>query len=197
MIELPSVAALNHLLKGQPWARERLRPFAGRLILFRLTPMPDVGLRILDSGLVESGAKNSGADLTVTIKPAALPHLLARDESAMAQVELSGPVDLASTVQLLFRELTWDFEEDLSKVVGDVVAHRITGAARDFLAWQKDAASRLSQNFAEYLTEERPLLVPAVDITALRRTLETLNEDCEHLERRLEKVEARARRQRT
>jgi ubiquinone biosynthesis protein UbiJ len=201
IVEQPAVSALNHLLKGQGWARERLRPFAGKRVQFKLAPLPDLRLRILDSGLVEADAQaasaDASADLTVTVQPGAVPHLLARDEAAMAQVDLAGPVDLASTVQLLFRELAWDAEEDLSKIFGDVLAHRIAGAARDVLAWQKEAASRLAQNFAEYLTQEQPLLAPRTDVTAFRRSLETLNEDCTRLERRLEQLEARTRRPRS
>lgn len=196
MMELPQIAALNHLLKGQTWARERLRPFAGKRVLFRLSPLPDLGLLILDSGLVQRAATDVPADLTVNVKPGAVPHLLARDESAMAQVDLAGPVDLASAVQLLFRELTWDVEEDLSKITGDVVAHRVAGAARDFLAWQKDAAIRLSQNVAEYLTEERPVLAAGADAASFKRSLEILSEDCDRLERRLARLEASANRRR-
>ena len=110
----------------------------------------------------------------------------------MAQVDLAGPVDLASTVQLLFRELAWDAEEDLSKIFGDVLARRMVGTTRDLLAWQKDAASRLAQNFAEYLTNEQPLLAHAQEAVSLRRSVEALNEDCTRLERRLEQLEARA-----
>jgi ubiquinone biosynthesis protein UbiJ len=145
MIERPAVAALNHLLKGQRWAQECLRPFAGKRVVFRLAPLPDLRLLILDSGLVDRAAPDASADLMVTVHPGAVPHLLARDEAAMAQVDLAGPVDLASTVQLLFRDLAWDAEEDLSKIFGDILARRMVGTARDLLAWQKDAASRLGR----------------------------------------------------
>ena len=198
MIEQPAVAALNHLLKGQGWTRDRLRPFAGKRVQFKLAPLPDLSLRILDSGLVEADAQaasaNTSADLTVTVQPGAVPHLLARDETAMAQVDLAGPVDLASVVQLLFRELAWDAEEDLSKIFGDILARRMVGTARDLLAWQKDAASRLAQNFAEYLTSEQPLLAHAQEAVSLRCSLEALNEDCARLERRLEQLEAKGKR---
>jgi ubiquinone biosynthesis protein UbiJ len=197
MIEQPAVAALNHMLKGQGWARECLRPFAGKCVVFRLVPLPDLRLLIIDSGLVAAASADASADLTVTVQPGAVPYLIARDQAAMAQVDLAGPVDLASTVQLLFRELAWDAEEDLSKLVGDVLARRIVGAARDFLAWQKDAASRLAQNFAEYLTYEQPLLAQGQEATSLRRSLEALNEDCARLERRLEQLEARTKRPRS
>jgi len=196
MIERPAVAALNHLLKGQNWSRERLRSFAGKRVVFRLAPLPDLRLLILPSGLVDAASPDASADLTVTVLAGALPRLLARDEAAMAQVDLAGPVDLACTVQLLFRELAWDAEEDLSRIFGDVLAHRIVGTARDVLTWQKDAAIRLAQNFAEYLTHEQPLLTSGIDATALRRSLEALNEDCSRLERRLEQLETRTRQKR-
>jgi len=197
MIVSPWVAALNHLLHGQRWARERLRPFADKQVLFRLAPLPDIRLRILDSGLVEPAASDVAADLIVTARPEALPRLFARDASALAQVELAGPADLASTVQFLFRELSWDAEEDLSRVVGDVLAHRAAAAARDFLAWQKDAAIRLAQNLAEYLTEEQPVLAAGAEAASFRRSLEILNEDCTRLEGRLARLEASAKRGRS
>ena len=192
MIEQPAIAALNHLLKGQGWARECLRPFADKRVVFRLAPLPDLRFVILDSGLVDAASPDASADLTVTVQPGAVPLLLARDEAARAQVELSGPVDLESTVQLLFRELAWDAEVDLSKIFGDILARRMVGTARDLLAWQKDAASRLAQNFAEYLTNEQPLLAHAQEAVSLRRSLEALNEDCTRLERRLEQLETKA-----
>ena len=151
-------------------------------------------LHILPSGLVDAASPDASADLTVTVLAGALPRLLARDEAAMAQVDLAGPVDLASTVQILFRELDWDAEEDLSKIFGDILARRMVGTARDLFAWQKDAASRLAQNFAEYLTDEQPLLAHAQEAVSFRRSLEALSEDCTRLERRLEQLEARGKR---
>lgn len=191
MIERPAVAALNHLLQGQNWARESLRPFAGKCVVFRLAPLQDLRLLILDSGLADAAPAEVATDLTVTVQPGAVPHLLARNPAAMAQVDLAGPVDLASAVQLLFRELAWDAEQDLSRIMGDVLAHRVVGTARDFLAWQKEAASRLAQNVSEYLTDEQPLLAQGSEAASLRRSLELLDEDCTRLERRLEQLETR------
>lgn len=197
MIEQAAVAGLNHVLAGQSWARERLRPFAGKRVQFRLAPLPDLRLLILDSGLVESAAAEDSADLTVTAQPGAVPLLLARDDAAMKQVDLAGPADLANTVQTLFRELEWDAEEDLSKLFGDIAAHRMAGAARDFLGWQKEAASRLAENFAEYLTEEQPMLVQRAEAQALAREVQALSEACERLERRIERLQALQKRSRS
>ena len=186
MIERPAVAALNHLLAQQAWARDRLRPYAGKRVCFRVASLPDFRLLILDSGLVQAAAEDAPEDLTVTVKPAALLPLLARDAAGLKQVELSGPADLAGTVQSLFRELEWDAEEDLSKLLGDVLAHRITGTARDLFAWQKEAALRLGQNVSEYLTEEQALLAQRAQFEAQRRDVHALADACSRLERRVE-----------
>jgi len=197
VIERPAAAALNHLLSGQAWARERLRPFAGKRVSFRLAPLPDLRLLILDSGLVDASIPQGEApdDLTVTVKPGALPLLLARDEAVLGEVELAGPADLAGTVQALVRDLEWDAEEDLSKLLGDVLAHRVADAARGMLAWQKEAALRLGQNVGEYLTEEQGLLAPGAD--ALAREVQAAAEDCARLERRVDRLETLARRKRS
>ena len=78
------------------------------------------------------------------------------------------------------------------RIERNIFARRMVGTARDLLAWQKDAASRLAQNFAEYLTNEQPLLAHAQEAVSFRRSLEALNEDCARLERRLDQLEAKA-----
>ncbi|MGB8434206.1 MAG: SCP2 sterol-binding domain-containing protein, partial [Burkholderiales bacterium] len=125
------MAVINHLLAREQWARDRLAPFAGRRARFRIAPLPDLVVEIDESGLVAAGTAEDVA-LTLTIPPAALPRILARDEAALREVGLDGDAGLASTVQFLFQNLRWDVEEDLSRVVGDVVAHRMAGAARAF-----------------------------------------------------------------
>ena len=59
-------------------------------------------------------------------------------------VDVAGNAGLAAEVLVLARHLRWDVEEELSRVVGDVAAHRLAGAARAFAAWHADAAQRVA-----------------------------------------------------
>jgi ubiquinone biosynthesis protein UbiJ len=186
MIERGALAGLNHLLQQQPWAAERLRPFAGQAVEFRCPPFPDLRLRIADSGLLDRAQAEAASALVVKLTPAALPFLLARDETARKQVEIEGSADLASTVDYLFRNLTWDVEEDLSRVFGDIVARRLASGGRAFAAWQGEAVLRLAENLAEYWTEEQPLLARPVDVENFCRNVDTLRDDVARLEKRIE-----------
>lgn len=191
MIHFGTIAGLNHVLRQQDWPRARLRPFAGRTATFRMPPLPDLCVRIRDDGLLDETRADSEADLTVTLKPAALPRLLRRDEAALNDIAFSGPADLVEVVQQLFRELQWDVEEDLSRVFGDALAHRMASTGRDFLSWQQEAALRLARNFADYWTEERPLLVRRDQVAGLGSDIEKIQESLQQLERRIEKLARR------
>ncbi len=215
MLRRSATQALNHLLRQQQWAAERLKPFAGRCVEFRLAPLPDLRLIITAEGLLEkahatSDASAAGkasldaatdhpaADLTVTLKPTALPHFLRRDEEGLRallrEVELTGQADLAQVVQGLFRELKWDVEEDLSRVVGDVVAHRMAETGRSLFAWQKDAAQRMAQNFAEYWTEENPMLMHSDELARFSADVSVLRDKVDALEQRLARLQRPAAR---
>ena len=183
-----TAAFLNHLLAAQESARERLKPFAGKRVELHNYPLPHLRLAILESGLLES-SDEPGADLTVTLTPGALPRLLARDEKALADVDFAGPEDLADAVRDLYRELKWDIEEDLSRIFGDVVAHRMASAGREFVAWQKEAGERLGQNLVEYWTEEVPVLARPADIEDFARGVDALREECAQLEQRIVQLE--------
>ena len=184
----PAVLAINHLLQSEGWARDRLRPFAGKRVLFRAAPLPELRLAIGTEGMVAAAGADETFDLTLTIKPGALPHLLSGSDALLQHVEISGNADLASTVQFLFRNLKWDFEDDLSRLVGDIAAHRIANTARDFFAWQKDALLRTGENLAEYWTEEQPLLARPEEVARFSRDVETLRDDVARLEARINRL---------
>ncbi|HEY6720319.1 MAG TPA: sterol-binding protein [Burkholderiales bacterium] len=188
MIERGAVAALNHLLQQQAWAAERLSAFAGQGVEFRCPPFPDLRLRITDNGLIDQARGEAASALVVKLTPGTLPFLLARDEAARTQVEIEGSADLASTVDYLFRHLSWDFEEDLSKLFGDVVAHRLASGGRAFAAWQREAALRLAENLVEYWTEEQPLLARPPDVERFCRDVDALRDDVARIEKRIERL---------
>jgi ubiquinone biosynthesis protein UbiJ len=194
MLERGAVAGLNHLLSQQSWAAERLRPFAGRGVEIRCAPFPELRLTILENGLLERASAETANALVIKLKPGALPLLLARDENGRGQIEIEGPADLAGAVDDLFRNLGWDFEEDLSKVFGDVVAHRLASGGKALAAWQREALQRLAENLAEYWVEERPMLVRPADAERFGRDAGALHDEVARLEKRIERLERPSKR---
>ena len=180
----PAVSAVNHVLRSAPLAMERLRPHAGRTVEFRVGPMA-VALTIQTTGEVLGAVPGAARDLTVRISPFLLPRLAAGEEAAFRDLEMLGDMELAQEVSYLARNLTWDVEEDLSKVVGDIAAHRLVGAGRAVSQWGRDATVRAARGAAEYWTEESPLIASRVKVEGFVREVSELRDAVERLEKRI------------
>ena len=193
-LESPFVAALNHLLEAEPWARERLAMHAGADLELRAPPLPALRFAIQSDGRVARSTAGAAPVLVIKLKPESLADLVrhgtAGEEYLMRAVAVEGDTHLAAEVMTLLRHLRWDAEEDLSAVVGDAAAHRIAGTARDFFAWQADAARRVAESVMDYAVEERRLLVPRAELEALAAANAHLRDDLERLEKRLERLAA-------
>lgn len=190
VLETPFAGALNHLLATQPWARERLAPFAGESLELRAPPLPGLRFRIRDDGTLQPGAAGEPPpSLVLTLRPEAPAAALRGEEHLMRAVEVAGNERLAGELLFLARHLRWDAEEDLARLVGDVAAHRMADAMRGFIAWQRDAARRLGESLVEYAVEERPLLVPRAELAELAAAQARLRDALDRLERRVQGLE--------
>jgi ubiquinone biosynthesis protein UbiJ len=180
-------ASLNHVLAGAPWAQARLAPHAGKTIALRVFPF-DRRLTITADGRVTPAPRSSEADMVMIMTPPIALRMLAGDEAARQQAIIEGDTALASEVAYLAQHLRWDFEEDLSKVFGDVVAHRVGQTARDLNAWGVQAGRNLAENFRDYWVAERPLLAPRIAVEQFNRDVDRLRDDVERLEKRVAKL---------
>lgn len=184
MFDQVFLATLNHLLEGANWARSRLVPFAGRRARFDMPPFA-FGFEIAPNGEVIPNPDPDVTDVIIRLPadaPFQLPHGL---DKVMAQASVEGNAEFATELSFVFRNLRWDAEEDLSKLVGDIAARRIVQGANRFIGWQKQATTNLTENVVEYLTIENPLLVPRDELIALRDAIDQLDADLNRAEKRL------------
>jgi len=184
------VSALNHVLNGQPWLRQRLLPFAGRSAELEIFPAKLL-LSILPDGQLLRAAADARADALVHIPVSAALLLAAGDERARSRIEVSGDAAFAAVLTGVLQELRWDVEEDLSRIVGDIAAHRTVEAGRAVLEWQRQAVHNLSQAFVEFLTEEKPVLLQRLELQRWVDEVDLLREAVERLEKRAVQVEKR------
>ena len=180
-------AAINHLLDAEPWARDKLRLHAGKAASIRIAGAKfDFSIR--PDGLVDTAAADTERALTVTLPLSALTARTREQDGALKNVEVHGDADLAQTVLFLVGNLRWDAEEDLSRVIGDIAAHRFMSDARSFAAWQRDARERLMQSGSEYLTNEAKVLAPPAAVDEFVSAVSRLAEDAARLDARIARL---------
>ncbi len=190
MFDALAVAPLNHLLRANPWARAALQPHAGKVALFRCLPL-ETRLAVSDSGKVTAAAAGALPAVTLTLSPGLMLRVAARDETVWRDVVIDGDTAFASAINHLWQHLRWDVEEDLSKVVGDVAAHRMMESARTQQQWARSSGENLAHSFAEYWTEERPLIAAKNDLVHFNAEVDRLRDDTARLEKRIEQLTRR------
>lgn len=190
MLDALAGAPLNHLLRANDWAREALRAHAGKVACFRCPPF-DTRLLILDSGEVRPAPSGAEPALTLTLTPGLMLRAAARDDSVWRDVQSEGDTTLAATIHQLWLYLRWDAEEDLSKLVGDISAHRIAESGRTLQRWAGSAGDNLARSAAEYWTEEQPLIAARDDIARFNAEVDRLRDDVARFEKRIALLDRR------
>ena len=181
--------AANHVLRASPLALERLRRHAGRTLSFALGPI-EAALTVQTTGEVVAAIPGAARDLDVRVSPFLLPRLAAGEEAAFREIDMRGDMELAQEVSFLLRNLRWDAEEDLARVVGDIAAHRMAGGLRAFSRAVREAGLRGAQSAAEYWTEESAAIASRVKVAGFVEEVARLTEDLERLAKRVQRLEA-------
>ena len=187
MLESAALAVLNHLLQDAPWARTRLVPYAGRVARLSLPPWR-LDLAVGAQGQLARAAAEAPPDVEISLPAGAFLQLLGGPEQAARAVRVSGSAEFADALGFVLRKLRWDFEEDLARRIGDIPAHRIAGLVSGFATWQRQAARKLAENVAEYLTEESPTLAKPTEVADFVAGVDGLRDDLARLEKRLARL---------
>jgi len=190
MFDILAGAPLNHLLRANRWARDALKPHAGKTASFRCLPFV-TRLTVLDSGEVAPAAADAEPAVTLTLTPGLMLRVAARDAAVWRDVIIDGDTAFAGAIHHLWQHLRWDAGEDLSKVVGDVAAHRITESGRTLQRWAQAGGDNLAHSLAEYWTEEQPLIAAKNDLLRFNADVDQLRDDTARLEKRIELLRSR------
>ena len=182
------IAFVNHVLRGQSWALERLKPYAGKSAQFKVPPFSFVFV-IQENGEFAPAPAGIEVDVTLSFSPGILLRILASDSAAMSEVAMSGDTALAGEIGYIAKNIRWDVEEDLSRIFGDIVAHRMVNTAEKLWGWRKQSLFGFAQTLVEYWTEERPLLAKSLPVQKFIRDVDTLRDDAERLEKRIARLE--------
>lgn len=178
------LAAINHLLHSERWARDRLRPFAGQTMRFEFLAF-SLTLGISPEGLLER--KDTATSPAVLVRlPDNAPRLLVTDRAALfAKAQISGTAAFAENLSFVFKHLRWDAESDLATLFGDIAARRLVRGGQFFFNSQRESLQRLSHNVLDYLSLEAAILVQRREFDPWAAGIAAATLDAERLERRL------------
>jgi ubiquinone biosynthesis protein UbiJ len=184
----PASAAINHLLAQEPWARQELQRHAGKIACI------DVGsvalcLRVTADGYLEAAPEEEPARVTIRVKLSDLPLIAQNRERAFSYVQIEGDAEFANAISNLSKSLRWEAEHDLEKVIGPIAAVRAVSGAKAAFAAIRNGHQKLAENVAEFLLDEKQVLVRPHTVEAYSADVTRLRDDVERAAKRLAKLE--------
>ena len=191
--------ALNTLTRQQVWAAERLAQHAGKTVRINVGGF-QLNWSIERDGQLVRAHEGMSPDVTLDILVEKINPAVLFEQSQrldMAQyVHVTGQAALAQVLSELARDLRPDPEDALAQWLGDVPARRVVRGARKALNAAQTFGLSVSQNLAEYLSEEadalvgKPAMLTQKSIQAdLLSALERLEQRQSHLQNRVQRLE--------
>ncbi len=181
--------AANRLLALDPEIAGRLEALSGSVLAIELRGVGTTlyfrpeGDRLQVSDLLETEPT-----ATLSASPLDLARQLA-SEDWTSGMELRGDATCVQRFHAVFKALDFDWEEQLSRVLGDVAAHQIGNLVRDALSWSSQAAGSLGRATADYLQEESRNLPTPGEVERYLEGVDALRADTERLAARVTRLE--------
>jgi len=180
-------AVVQHLLEQADWARSRLAAHSGKRVRVDL-PVGPLSLEIAEDGQVLPVEFDPTPDLVILLTPLATLQWFTDRRAAWREARVEGDAELAATISDIASQLRWDFEEDLSRVVGDIAARRIGQGVRRISTWPAEAADSAARAVAEYLAEETHLLATPLQAESFATGVDDLRDSVERLAKRIDRL---------
>jgi ubiquinone biosynthesis protein UbiJ len=183
--------AANLLIGLDPMARRELAPMHGKVIAIELRGLATTLYFIPDqNGELQIYSHYEGEpDCTMSGSPLDLLKSSDKEQGAAqlfgGQVTIEGDAGLAHRFGAILANLDLDWEEQLSKITGDLVAHQVGRTVRGGQDYLKEGVRTFEENLGEYLTEEARFTPHRFEMEEFLHSVDELRDDVERLAARI------------
>lgn len=200
MISLPASllagleAALNRYLRLDPDAMVRMAALQQRCIAIELTPL-QLTLYVVPgaNGVQLRSQVESEPDTVLRGTPLGLAQLGLGSQSGKTlfsgSVTIEGDVETGQNFKAVLDEMDIDWEEQLSRLTGDVVAHQLGNTARRAASALRHGRHTLEQDIGEFLQEELRVLPTRIESENFSADVARLGMDIDRLAARIRRLQ--------
>ena len=187
-------AALNRALSLDPDTRAALLLLDGRRIALSLES-PAVALQISVAGdRLQVGPVDAADEPDLAVRSTLggllgqLPFLRKDNAAPVGRVRVSGDAELARRLQTLAERFDPDWQKPFVAVFGEIIGVQVANTARSALRQLRSAGGNLTENAAEFVTEESRDVVGRAELNAFHDDVDALRDDVERLHAKVERL---------
>lgn len=188
-------AGLNQLFAMDPETYQRLARFKGRIIAFHISDMEQTLYFFPDKNGIQIVSHYDGdADTVITGTLLAFARMAMAEEKQKTasvfkgDISITGDIALGQHFQSLFQQLDIDWEEHLSHITGDVIAHSLGNLARGVLGWGKQVADSFAMDVSEYVQYETRDIASGPEINHFNAQVDKIRSDVDRAEARVNRL---------
>ena len=186
-------SAINRYLRLDADAAARMAQLDGQCIAIELRGL-DLQLFILpgEQGIRLKDRIEGEADTVLRGTPLGLVQLGLGGNSEKTlfsgEVLIEGNVETGQAFKAILDEMDIDWEEQLSKLTGDFIAHRLGNTARYVRSALQHSRTTLEQDISEYLQEELRVLPSRIETENFSAGVSQVGMGMERLEARIKRL---------
>ena len=184
---------LNEALRLDPESLAKIAALEGKVIGLEISGL-DATIYLMPgaSGVQLHAVLEGEPDVLIKGGPLGLVRMgLSRQPSSLfgEGVEIEGDIHLGRQIQKIIDDLDIDWEEQLSRLLGDVAAHQLGNFLRSATQWGKKTGETFGEDVVEYLQEESRDLVVRPELDRFLDNVDTLRVDVDRLEQRVRRLQ--------
>jgi ubiquinone biosynthesis protein UbiJ len=181
--------AINRYVSLDPEASEKRRPLEGKRLKLVIKPVTLFFFFEKDKIKLLS-ATDKTPHTTLEGYPLSFLKLQLTDKHHLfsifkTEISISGDIELGQHVKTFFERIDIDWEEHLSRLTGDIIAHQLSTIAKRTQAFSKRLLHATQQNITDYLQEECRVLPCKEELTDFFDDIDGLRFRVDRLEARL------------
>ncbi|MFV2056972.1 MAG: SCP2 domain-containing protein [Thiohalomonadales bacterium] len=105
------------------------------------------------------------------------------------EVVLEGDVQLAKKAREVIASFNIDWEEHLSNLTGDIVAHQIGNLFKQGISWGRQTMQTLAKDMSEYIVYEKSYVPTQHELSDFLAQVDTFRADVDRLEAKIQLFE--------
>ena len=183
---------INKTLPLDPVAEHRLTELDGKSVAVLTTnPSVKATLYIIENKIhihQELDAKAS-ALITGPVPALAKQMMSSEDFSIGGPVEVSGDMALVSELHNIARQLDLDWEEPLSGILGDPLAHQVGQVGRGLFRWAKQSTQHFFQEASTFIRDDAKTVANKEELNEFFDDIDTLSMDVDRLSQRIQQLQ--------
>ncbi len=185
--------AANRYLMLDDRTLGRLAVLSGKTLAVELVGVaPLVYVDFTHSGVQFRTSDEGAPDVLVRGTPGDLLRMTldaeASDRIFAGDVIIEGDTRLVQQIKAILDNVDVDWEEELSSLVGDPIAHQAGNLARGIMRWWGGTLETVRKDLAEYLVEEKRVVARRERLEQLSGAVDSLRDDTARLQKRIERL---------